>query len=174
VKKVLTIVAICIMITLSIALIIQAAAEQKIERVIETKIEYVEIPKVKHVVETKVLTSNEPMEFLVTGYTAGPESTGKSPGHPQYGITYTGTKVREPGIYTPGTCAVDPNVIELGSTLYVEGYGLCKAEDIGGSVKGYHIDVYLETVEQVYKLCSILWNTYLLYTKDFQAKTTYS
>src|SRR5699024_10213463 len=31
---------------------------------------------------------------IATGYTAGVESTGKTPDHPQYGITYSGVEVR--------------------------------------------------------------------------------
>ena len=34
------------------------------------------------------------VKVTATGYTAGYESTGKKPGHPQYGITYSGVKVK--------------------------------------------------------------------------------
>jgi hypothetical protein len=34
-------------------------------------------------------------EFKITAYTAGPESTGKRPGDPEYGITASGEKVEE-------------------------------------------------------------------------------
>ncbi len=34
-------------------------------------------------------------EFEITYYTAGPESTGKYPGHPEYGITASGSMVEE-------------------------------------------------------------------------------
>lgn len=33
------------------------------------------------------------LTVTATGYTAGVESTGKSKGHPEYGITYSGVKV---------------------------------------------------------------------------------
>jgi 3D (Asp-Asp-Asp) domain-containing protein len=147
---VLVVIAILIVLILSLYEITRASWEPVIERKI-IRTEFVEMPKVKRIVDTKIVTNNEPTEFLVTGYTAGPESTGKNPGHPLYGVTATGTKVKEPTASEPGTCAVDPSVVELGTVLYVEGYGLCVAEDIGGAIKGYHIDVYLETVEQVYK-----------------------
>lgn len=58
------------------------------------------------------------------------------------GLTYSGTPVRK------GTCAVDPKVITLGSYFYVEGYGLCKAEDIGGAIKGNRIDLGYEDVKK--------------------------
>lgn len=48
---------------------------------------------------------------------------------------------------TEGTIAVDPNVIPLRSKVYVKGnygdYGVCRAEDTGGGIKGNRIDVYL-------------------------------
>ena len=51
------------------------------------------------------------------------------------GRTYSGTEVKK------GVCATDPKVIPLGTNFYVEGYGLCRAEDIGGAVKGEKIDL---------------------------------
>jgi 3D (Asp-Asp-Asp) domain-containing protein len=51
------------------------------------------------------------------------------------GRTYSGTEVKK------GVCAVDPNVVPLGTNLYIEGYGFCRAEDIGGAIKGNKIDL---------------------------------
>jgi 3D (Asp-Asp-Asp) domain-containing protein len=53
--------------------------------------------------------------------------------------TYTGIPPRR------GIVAVDPSVIPLGSRLYVEGYGFCRAMDIGSKIKGNRIDVFMET-----------------------------
>ncbi len=39
--------------------------------------------------------------------------------------------------------AVDPNVIPLGSKVYVEGYGYATASDTGGAIKGNKIDVFI-------------------------------
>ncbi|WP_035511125.1 LysM peptidoglycan-binding and 3D domain-containing protein [Halobacillus karajensis] len=39
--------------------------------------------------------------------------------------------------------AVDPNVIPLGSEVYVEGYGKAIAGDVGGSINGNRIDVFM-------------------------------
>lgn len=47
-----------------------------------------------------------------------------------------------------GAIAVDPQVIPLGSRLYVEGYGFARALDTGGAIKGNRIDVFFETKEQ--------------------------
>lgn len=73
----------------------------------------------------------------LTAYSAGVESTGKDEDHPQFGITYTGTRVTE-----GRTIAVDPKVIPLGWWVYIEGLGFRRAEDIGSAVKGSKIDVY--------------------------------
>jgi 3D (Asp-Asp-Asp) domain-containing protein len=51
------------------------------------------------------------------------------------GRTCLGTRVRH------GVVAVDPAVIPLGTTLWVEGYGKCVAEDTGGAINGTRIDV---------------------------------
>ena len=58
-------------------------------------------------------------------------------------ITATGTSAR-----AGRTVAVDPAVIPLGSRIFIEGIGERIAEDIGGGVKGNHIDVYLPTVPE--------------------------
>lgn len=44
-----------------------------------------------------------------------------------------------------GVIAVDPNVIPLGSTVEVEGYGVFSAEDTGGAIKGNKIDIFVST-----------------------------
>ena len=64
-----------------------------------------------------------------------------------HGITASGLKpVRNPnGI---STIAVDPNVIPLGTKVYVSGYGLAIAADTGGAIKGNIIDVFLNSHEE--------------------------
>lgn len=46
-----------------------------------------------------------------------------------------------------GVVAVDPNVIPLGTHLYIEGYGYAVAADIGGAVKQKHVDVFLPSLQ---------------------------
>lgn len=79
----------------------------------------------------------------LTAYTAGYESTGKSPGHPAYGITASGATVKE-----NHTIAVDPKVIPLGSLVFIEGIGIRRAEDTGSAIKGAKIDVYIPQVRE--------------------------
>ncbi|HWE60446.1 MAG TPA: 3D domain-containing protein [Chloroflexota bacterium] len=50
------------------------------------------------------------------------------------------------------TVAVDPSVIPLGSTVYIQGLGVFRAEDTGGAVIGRHIDVFVATVGDAYAL----------------------
>ena len=41
--------------------------------------------------------------------------------------------------------AVDPNVIPMGTRVFIPGYGEAVAEDTGGSIKGNHIDIAFDT-----------------------------
>jgi uncharacterized protein YabE (DUF348 family) len=57
------------------------------------------------------------------------------------GITRTGMNLRSnPSLKV---IAVDPNIIPLGSKVYVEGYGYAIAADTGSGIHGYEIDVFL-------------------------------
>ncbi|OZM55752.1 hypothetical protein CIB95_15750 [Lottiidibacillus patelloidae] len=85
---------------------------------------------------------------VATGYTAGVESTGKTPDHPQYGITRSGVKVKR-DLYS--TIAADTSIFPIGTILFVPGYGYGVVADTGSAIKGYKIDLYYETVEEVYE-----------------------
>lgn len=87
------------------------------------------------------------IKVTATAYSNDEASTGKSAGDPYFGITATGTRARR-NASGYSTIAVDPRVIPLGSKVYVEGYGLAIAEDIGGAIKGNRIDVFVDTVSQ--------------------------
>ena len=62
-------------------------------------------------------------------------------------ITAMGTKpVRDPnGI---STIAVDPNVIPLGSKVFIPGYGYAIAADTGGVILGNKIDLFMNSKEE--------------------------
>ncbi|WP_420094268.1 3D domain-containing protein [Paenibacillus faecalis] len=90
------------------------------------------------------------IKVTATGYTAGYESTGKRPGHPQYGITYSGVKVKRDKNKV-STIAADPKVFPLGSILYIPDYGYGVVADTGSAIKGEKIDLYFSTTKQVFK-----------------------
>lgn len=97
-----------------------------------------------------------------TAYTASYEDTGKHPGDPYFGITFTGEVARR------GIIAVDPKVIPLGTRVYVEvrgkthDYGFALCADTGGSIKGNIIDVYLDEQQEVYDWGIKQVNVYIL------------
>jgi 3D (Asp-Asp-Asp) domain-containing protein len=93
--------------------------------------------------------SKYPSKVVVaTGYTAGVESTGKTPDHPEYGITYSGVRVKR-DLYS--TIAADLNIFPIGTILFIPGYGYGVVADKGGAIKGNRVDLYYDTVEDVYK-----------------------
>ena len=49
---------------------------------------------------------------------------------------------------TYGIVAVDPRIIPLGTKVYIPGYGEALAADTGGAIKGYKIDLCMETYEE--------------------------
>lgn len=76
---------------------------------------------------------------------------GKTPDHPAYGITASG-RVAEPYV----SVAVDPFMIELGSTVYVD-YGdgeihEYRADDTGSAITGAKIDLCVESHEEALEL----------------------
>lgn len=84
------------------------------------------------------------LQMVATAYDLSVKSCGKSPSHPAYGITKTGTRA------TIGrTIAVDPKIIPLKSKVYIEfpdAYknlnGIYIAEDTGSKIKGNKIDIF--------------------------------
>lgn len=73
---------------------------------------------------------------------------------------YTGTAVGAP--LTPWTTiAVDPSVIRLNSTVYIDGYGTFKAQDTGGAIKGNRIDVCVNSHAEAYRLGVVYKDVYV-------------
>lgn len=77
---------------------------------------------------------------LLTHYCICDKCCGKTPDHPAYGITASGREA-EPYI----SVAVDPDVIPLGSTVWLVfsdgGRIECRADDTGSAIKGARIDL---------------------------------
>lgn len=95
--------------------------------------------------ETSVKTDSRKYlgKFKITHYCACTKCCGKN----AKGITASGKKVEE-----NKTIAVDPKVIKLGSTVYIDGYGLMEAQDTGSAIKGNIIDVYIPDHNEALKL----------------------
>lgn len=93
-----------------------------------------------NVIETAsgALRYTDVIEVEATAYYPGPRSTGVWAD----GYTYTGLLAGR------GVVAVDPEVIPLGTRLYIPGYGEAIAADIGGAIKGYKIDLGFPTYEE--------------------------
>jgi 3D (Asp-Asp-Asp) domain-containing protein len=65
---------------------------------------------------------------------------GPTKGQPkEVGITAAGTRADW------GTIAADTRYYPFGTIMYVPGYGWGRVEDIGGAIKGDHIDLYFPT-----------------------------
>lgn len=66
------------------------------------------------------------------------------------------------GRIIPGqTIAVDPSVIGKLQWVYIDGYGLRRAEDCGGAIKGNRIDMAVESHSLAYKLGVVYKDVYL-------------
>lgn len=72
-----------------------------------------------------------------TGYDPGPHTNSWA----YAGTTKLGWRTRR------GIVAVDPKVIPLRSLLYIEGYGLAWAGDVGGAIKGDRLDLCFNKTE---------------------------
>jgi 3D (Asp-Asp-Asp) domain-containing protein len=101
-------------------------------------------PKLENEVNWSIFPKKQ---VLATGYTAGVESTGKDPSSPQYGITFSGVKVKR-DLYS--TIAADTRVFPIGTILFIPGYGYGVVADTGSAIKGNRLDLYYETVKDVY------------------------
>ena len=74
-------------------------------------------------------------------YAAGPMK-----GRPKrVGVTASGTTAKR------GTVAADPKVWAFGTRLSIPGYGEGVVEDVGGAIRGRHVDVWFPTHEEARK-----------------------
>lgn len=82
-------------------------------------------------------------QFSISHYCSCPICTGTAKGSK----TATGHIPRE-----GRTVAVDKHIIPLHSVIYVEGLGSFVAEDVGGAVKGNHLDIYIDDHQRALNL----------------------
>ena len=121
----------------------EAVTEEVIEEVTETVNLITEEPEDQ--VDLEKLKQIE--NATITAYCICKKCCGKDESHPAYGITASG-RPAEPYV----SVAVDPFLIPLGSTVYLDyGDGVLqefRADDTGSSVNGAHIDVCMTTHEE--------------------------
>ena len=82
-------------------------------------------------------------EFSISHYCSCPICTST----PKGSRTATGHIPRE-----GRTVAVDTKLIPLHSVIYIEGLGTFVAEDVGGAVKGKHLDIYIDDHQRALSL----------------------
>lgn len=116
---------------------------------------YVTAPVIRRYQSSRLVPKDSSM-ILTTGYCScgkccgwnrsffgfGPPvySYGKNKGkRKKVGMTASGTMAKI------GTIAADPKVFPFGTKLKVPGYGMGTVEDIGGAIKGMHIDLWFPT-----------------------------
>ncbi|GIN22523.1 3D domain-containing protein [Siminovitchia fordii] len=80
--------------------------------------------------------------YEVTAFTSGYESTGKDPGHPDYGKTASGAYVQE-GV----TIACSPEV-PFGTKIKIESIGVRTCQDRGAAITSGKLDVYMSSLSQ--------------------------
>ena len=99
---------------------------------------------------TPVVSEKHYIEVEVTAYTEAEDECGKPVGHPAYGITASGEKVRR------GIIAVDTSVIPMHSKVVIEGLGKWSGEyvakDTGGAIVGNRVDIYVPTKQEAFEL----------------------
>ncbi|WP_303984516.1 3D domain-containing protein [Niallia circulans] len=121
----------------------QAALQRANQRIktLEGEVKALKKPT-KHVVKRKQKAPKLAQTYEVTAYTNGAESTGKSAGDPDYGITASGARTK-----TGHTIACPPSMA-FGTRLNIEGIGVRTCEDRGGAIMEGHIDLYVAGVSE--------------------------
>lgn len=66
------------------------------------------------------------------------------------------------GIIPGQTIAVDPSIIPKLSNVYIDGYGIRRAEDCGGAIKGNRIDMAVSTHSEAMAKGVVYKNVYLV------------
>ena len=99
-------------------------------------------------------TKDRYVELMTTGYCNCGQCCGwktDESGRPVYSYGMMSGKPKTVGLTSsgkqarPGTIAADPRRFKTGTRIYVPGYGLGRVEDIGGAIKGDHIDLWFPT-----------------------------
>lgn len=124
----------------------KAAKEQSAQEATVAKAAAVQSEPVVVSSDGQKLAYTDKLSLKATAYTAAASENGK------WGaVDYFGNALKV------GTVAVDPKMIPLGTKLYITGYDynglpaggiIAKATDIGGSIKGNRIDIFVPHTTQ--------------------------
>ena len=128
--------AICVIVTLIFGFTISTIKERTKLKQERIKLEEAEINGIR-------IPATYLGKFSISHYCSCPICTNS----PKGSRTATGHIPRE-----GRTVAVDPKLIPLHSTIYVEGLGTFVAEDVGGAVKGKHLDIYISDHQKALNL----------------------
>ncbi len=85
--------------------------------------------------------SSQTIQVTATAYTA--KCDGCS------GVTKTGVNLMKHP--KRKVIAVDPDIIPLGTKVYIPGYGYATAADTGGAIDGHRIDIYFPSKDKAFK-----------------------
>lgn len=88
--------------------------------------------------QAKPTKATDYISWKITAYCPCEKCSGK------YGRNTSTGKIAKKG----RTVAVDPSIVKYGSKVIIDGKEYI-AEDCGGGVKGYHIDIFFDTHEEV-------------------------
>lgn len=109
----------------------------------------------EHSKEEPIVVSNEtiktPTEATDSSTITKPKSIAT---YTMEATAYAGDTTTKMGVPTKrepegiSTIAVDPNVIPLGSKVYIPEYGYAIASDTGGAIKGHRVDLFLNSEEE--------------------------
>ena len=120
--------------------------------------------------------SGDTQELLVTGYCNCGKCCGWRKkwflfGEPVYNYGTMNGSPKKVGVTASGkvaakgTIAADPSVYPFGTKMEIPGYGPGVVQDIGGSIKGAHIDLWFPTHED-----AVAWGSQKLKVKVEKAK----
>lgn len=109
--------------------------------------------------EQKSVNRKDPTVFKVTGYCNCGKCCGWSRnffglGQSVYNYGPLKGKPKKVGLTSSGkmasrgTVAADLKQFKYGDRLYIPGYGVGRVEDIGGAIKGRHIDIWFPSHEE--------------------------
>jgi 3D (Asp-Asp-Asp) domain-containing protein len=98
--------------------------------------------KVARVKTTGYCSCGECCSWRRSWFGLGPAVIASGPGRgrpKEVGVTAARTRAR------PGVIAADTSLFPFGTVLEIPGYGWGRVEDVGGAIKGYHLDLYFDS-----------------------------